>query len=402
MDAALKVCLEAMSWTERQGYAGYGKFDALNSPLLHKIAGNSRILRSAFIYVISRSPINVRPLLGVQKRQNPKALGILARTCFNLHLLTDDERWLGKGLQLLDRLLELSQIATFSGHCWGADHPRANPQLGKEAHFPGAVITSEISQAFLDAFETTTDKKFLDIANSAAGFIRRDLGVLVEGDDELCLGYAPNYTLRVINSNAKTASLLARIAEITNDDGLRQMARANMSWVIARQTEYGAWFYVDPPTASHVKHDNYHTAFVLNSLCEYMMSSGDRTWKREYEAGLEFYERNLFLSNGAPKWRHNRTYPLDIKGAAQGILAFSLAAGFFPGKEMVAERIANWAISTMWRPEGRFYYQKGRLWKKRFTLIRWCQAWTCYALSQLAMVERRLSGAAGTANVADC
>ena len=81
-------------------------------------------------------------------------------------------------------------------------------------------------------------------------------------------------------------------------------------------------------------------------------------------------------------------YPLDIKGAAQGVLNFSLAWHIFPEKLTVAKRIAGWMISNMRAPEGRFYYQKGRFITKRYSLMRWCQAWSSFALSVLAGVAR--------------
>jgi hypothetical protein len=251
------------------------------------------------------------------------------------------------------------------------------------------VVTCEIAEAFLDAFETTRDERYLDIARSAVRFITADLTVLEEGDDGLCMSYVPGHNWKVVNSNAKTAALLARAASATGEESLRMRARANMAWVMGNQTEAGAWFYADPPESSHVKHDNYHTGFVLSSIHAYMRSTGDESWVGAYAKGLEFYERCLFLASGAPKWRHDRVYPLDIKGAAQGILNFSLASDTFPGKLDTAKRITMWAIENMWMPEGRFFYQRGRFLTKRFTFIRWCQSWSCYALSVLARAELR-------------
>ena len=169
-------------------------------------------------------------------------------------------------------------------------------------------------------------------------------------------------------------------------------ARANMQWVVSRQTNYGAWFYADPPSDSHVKHDNYHTGFVLSSLLQYIDVTDDDHWRHAYAKGLEFYEQNLFLSNGAPKWRDNRVYPLDIHGAAQGILNFALASKWTPSKIKIAQHIFKWVIENMLGSEGQFYHQKERPFTKRHTLMRWCQAWTCYSLSLLAGRLTKLQG----------
>jgi len=389
MLSALDTCIAAVAWAEAHDYRGYGKGDALNSPLLRALAGDSRLLRSGFVYLVSRSPINLRPMLGVEKRESPKALALLARTYLNLHGLTAESAWVGKATDLLDRLLRLSRVEAYSRHCWGAEYPRANPHLGADSYHPGAVITCEVAEAFLDAEEIVKDGRYLDIANSAAEFITRDLKTIEDTEDGLCFSYVPDHTWKVINSNAKTACLLARVASLTGDESLRRKAERNLAWVIGKQTDAGAWYYADPPEASHVKHDNYHTGFVLSSIYGYMSSTRDRSCSEAYARGLAFYERDLFLASGAPKWRHDRVYPLDIKSAAQGILNFSLASHIFPDKLKVAKRISAWMMSNMWEPEGRFYYQKGRYLSKKYTLMRWCQSWACYALTVLAGAQDR-------------
>ena len=394
MRSPLDTCISALSWAEQRDYAGFGKGDALNSPILRKIAGRNRFLRSSFVFLLSRSPINLRPILAIEAQQNPKALALFARTYLNIQALTDGDAWTPKAVSLLGSLLELSGVSSYSGHCWGAEHPRGDPSLGAEAYFPGTVVTCEVGEAFLDAFQRTHDEEYLEVAKSATEFIRRDLTVIERDDSGLCLSYVPSHSWKVINSNAKSAALMARTGSITLDESLLEDARANMKWVIGKQTRSCAWFYADPPEASHVSHDNYHTGFILSSLYEYLQSNEDRDVLNAYKTGLEFYENHLFMPDGAPKWRYNRAYPLDIKGAAQGILNFSLASELFPEKLEVAERIAIWMIENMWTPEGRFFYQKGRFLTKKYTLMRWCQSWSCFALSVLAGAQRCAKNAA--------
>ena len=43
------------------------------------------------------------------------------------------------------------------------------------------------------------------------------------------------------------------------------------------------------------------------------------------DAGLRFYRDRLFETDGAPRFMHDRKYPFDIHGAAQGIITFALA-----------------------------------------------------------------------------
>ena len=47
----------------------------------------------------------------------------------------------------------------------------------------------------------------------------------------------------------------------------------------------------------------------------------------------------------------------------------------------LADQIVDWALTNMYHSEGRFYYQKTRLFTKRFTLLRWCNGWMARALA---------------------
>ncbi|MGH7463146.1 MAG: antibiotic ABC transporter permease, partial [Longimicrobiales bacterium] len=137
----------------------------------------------------------------------------------------------------------------------------------------------------------------------------------------------------------------------------------------------------DPPADSHIRHDNYHTGFILDALHRYMAASGDRSHLGRYETGLRFYAEKLFNGDGSPRWMSDADYPHDIHGAAQGILTFSRHMAEWPG---LALRIADWSLANMYDPEGRFYYQDRRWGRKKFTLLRWCNGWMALALSALA------------------
>ena len=159
-----------------------------------------------------------------------------------------------------------------------------------------------------------------------------------------------------------------------------------MNYVACRQTAYGAWWYTDPPADSHIRHDNYNTGFILDAMQRYMDATGDHSFQDRYDAGLRFYAEELFNADGSPRWMSDKDYPHDIHGAAQGILTFSRHLTEWPG---LAARIAGWSLARMYDPEGRFYYQERHWGRKRFTLLRWCNAWMSLGLSALAL---RLSG----------
>ena len=165
--------------------------------------------------------------------------------------------------------------------------------------------------------------------------------------------------------------------------------------MVDKQTPYGAWYYSHPPSGSHITHDNYHTGFILDAILDYSEASGDDRFMESYRTGLEFYADRLFLANGAPKWMHDKDFPHDIHGAAQGILSFARAGSLHPDYLRLAEKIADWTLLHLYdEASGRFFYQVGRFRSKRFTLMRWCNGWMTWALASLASARRSEDGRA--------
>src|SRR5438045_8820677 len=60
-------------------WAGYDPYDALRSPVVRALSFNAKWPRVAWIQLLKRSPVNLRPLLLVSKSVNPKTLGLVAR-----------------------------------------------------------------------------------------------------------------------------------------------------------------------------------------------------------------------------------------------------------------------------------------------------------------------------------
>ncbi|HQC61902.1 MAG TPA: hypothetical protein PLC51_02440, partial [Candidatus Marinimicrobia bacterium] len=75
---------------------------------------------------------------------------------------------------------------------------------------------------------------------------------------------------------------------------------------------------------------------------------------------------------------------IDVHGSAQGIITFLKAGRFNRQNEEFAYRIAEWAINNMQnKQEGFFYYQKGRFFKKPFTIMHWSNGWMAIAMSEI-------------------
>ncbi|NLX55702.1 MAG: delta-aminolevulinic acid dehydratase, partial [Planctomycetaceae bacterium] len=91
-----------LGFVESSDYAGYDPYDALNSPLIRRISGKSKCARMAFTQALRRCPVNLRPLLGVEKGHNPKGIGLFLWGYARLFKLYQRDEDLDKIRYLLD------------------------------------------------------------------------------------------------------------------------------------------------------------------------------------------------------------------------------------------------------------------------------------------------------------
>jgi hypothetical protein len=374
-------------WSRTRDYRGHNKHDALNSPLLKASLDWNKWMRIFAIQGVMRFPVNLRPLLLVPKTVNPKGVALFTIGLIDRLRATGAQQFLEEAERLLERLLTLRSPGNWSGICWGYPYPWQDLGFYAPPHTPNAVVTCFVGEAFLEAYRETGNVQYLETVKSAFDFLLKNLTVLKETDDELCLGYMPlPMTMRVMDVSILIGALLTRYDALSGRRTYRQPARKLLNYVINQQTDYYAWYYTDPAEASPIRHDNYHTGFILDALWRYMQASEDWSWMENYQRGLEFYAKHLFNPDGSPRWMSDRDYPHDIHGAAQGIITFSRHREEYPAK---ADSIARWALDTMYHRAGRFYYQERRLYKKRFTLMRWCNGWMARALASLLVSMKK-------------
>ena len=391
---------QVYAWSRAQNYRGFNKHDGLNSPILRTLLGWGKWPRILAIQGVTRFPVNLRPLLLVPKTFNPKGLALFARGLFDRYRTEGDPAYLAEAETLLELLWTLRATGNWSGDCWGYQYPWQDLGFFSPAGTPNAVVTSFVCTAFLDGYEMTGKAAYLDTVARSTAFFLKDLRILKDQTDELCLSYMPlPMRMRVLDVSILIGAVLARHAQLSGDGRHLPVAHRLTAYVVNRQTPYAAWFYTDPPGDSPIRHDNYHTGFILDALSDYMDSTGDHIWQSVHDGGMDYYRNHLFSPNGAPRWMSDSEYPHDIHGAAQGILTFSRSGG---ADLELAWRIASWALGRMYDPTGRFYYQEMRGYRKRFTLLRWCNAWMARALAQLlrAQVGPKAVTSAGTPNSA--
>jgi rhamnogalacturonyl hydrolase YesR len=379
-----KICLEVLQAAKEHGYAGYSKFDALNSPLLQSLSLNNKWLRLILTQGVNQFPFHIRPLLGVRKSRNPKGIALFARAHLFLYSVTGDEAHKDAAETLLQWLIE--NKAKGSTHAsWGYNFVWQNTLFLQRENEPNCVVSVFAGEAFVHAYRVLKDEAYLLVARDVADFIVKELPVLFSSEDEIAIGYVMrDVRWVVLNINALAGAFLAKVWAHTREQGLAGYCEKLVRYTVNRRTPYHAWYYSHPKEKSPIQHDNYHTGGILDALLEYFEETGDGQYMDVYWKGLAYYQNHLFEPDGAPRWMNNRKYPFDVHGAAQGVISFAKAgrheAAFLPQ----AEKIADWSVANLYRRQTRdFAYRRGRFMTWNYSLMRWCNAWMSRALGEL-------------------
>lgn len=381
---ALHLVADMTTFAVKRNFAGYSKHDGLNSPILHALAFNNKWLRLLFIQGIMRFPINLRPLLLTEQSRNPKGIALFAKGYLLLYAVTGKEYYKQLAQELLAWLMEnhSNKEQKFSGYCWGYNFIWQSPLFHAPKYFPNLTVSVFPGEAFILGYTLLQNDTYLEYASGVADYVLHDLPVLHETEHEKCIGYvsAP-VSGQVININSMAAAFLAKLYAATQKELYKENAIKLVNFVVNHAIDNHKWTYTTDVAHSFV--DNYHTGGIIDEILETMEQLNYWEWKDTLLNAVEYYTKFLFTKTGAPKNKDNHEYPYDIHGSAQGIITFSKISRLKPEYLELAEKIYTWTIHNLYSGQGYFYYQKTRFYTKKFSLMRWCNAWMLYAIAEL-------------------
>jgi hypothetical protein len=381
---SLEIARRVLEACRNQDYAGYGKFDALNSPILEKLSFDFWPLRLLFTQAVKECPFHIRPLLGVQKSRNPKGVALFARAYMHLYELLGDQSLLIEAEKLLTWLIDNPSPGE-DRMCWGYNFAWQSQIFYLKKYQPNAVVTVFVCESLIHAFRLTQKQRYLDAALAGGSFLRDGLAVMYEEGEERAVSYVKAKASRVVlNTQVLTGAVFVKLFKITGDTRWLSVARRQYNFTANRRIKECTWNYSYPAERYHAV-DNYHTGGILDALLEFGEETGDSCFENHFWAGLEYYRDHLFEPNGAPKWMDNKPYPYDIHGAAQGIISFVKASYYQPRYLEDALRVYEWTVDNMFDPQRHeFIYRIGRYVRWNYTLMRWCNGWMTRACAELA------------------
>jgi hypothetical protein len=370
-DAAdrLRRCIEACD------YAGYDPYDALNSPFIRWTGSRSKLAGILATQLLRRSPVNLRPALGVRKGHNPKGIGLFLWGYVKLHQIQGQGAYLDRIQYLLD-LLEKLKSPGYSGSCWGYNFDWRSRAFFVPKFTPTIVNSAFIGHALLDAYEHVGLTRALDTAVSIKDFLLKDLNRMEEGTC-FCFSYTPLDHYAVHNANLLGASLLIRLARLTGDTSLQAPALSALTYSMKHQRPDGSWPYAERSGSGWI--DSFHTGFNLQAIRCFLDAGFSSEHQAAYRKGVEYYATNFFLHDGTPKYYSGQTYPIDIHSPAQAICFFAREGEEYSD---LTDRVARWVLRNMYDGRGHFYFRKGKFFTNRISYMRWSQAWAFHALTE--------------------
>ena len=374
-----KSIVKLEKWIEDHNYKGYDPADGLTSFLRPLTFGNlflDRLLQQ----IVWRSPINIRPLVGVKPLDSCIGRGYMAWGYLTMMKITGNVSYKEKAVSCLEWLMD-NKAPGFVHYSWGKmfDFGSRGGRQGK--YEPITVWTSLIGQAFLDGYEIIGNEKYLHVAESICSWI------LERPRNKTHSGSCINYTAfgegncTIHNQSMLAAAMLARTAKFNGNSEYIEIAKDAITYTCTRQLPDGSWLYGEEPKYRWI--DNFHTGYNLDALKCYIENTGDETYKDNLKKGFIYYRRHFFESTGRPKYYHNRTYPVDIQCASQAIHTLSNFSGYDVSSLEMAIKVAKWTIENMQDRTGHFYFMRYPFVKLKVPMIHWGQATSYKALANL-------------------
>lgn len=383
--------LQLKEYCEHERFKGWDPYDGLNSKVFQALPflKETAICRLIIIQGFKRCPFNLRRLALVPKEYNAKGIGLFLSGYCNLYrVVSKNSEWelkIGKMEKIEKQIKELAELLismqskSYSGACWGYNFDwQARRLFLFPKNTPTVVATNFCATALMEAYEVTKEKRYLDVALSAADFVTKDLHRTPYKEGFL-FSYSPlkgNDT--VFNASMLGSRLLSYCYHYTRKEEYRDLAEQSIKACCAGQREDGAWVYGMLPVQNWV--DSFHTGYNLDALVAYQELTGDTSYQEHIERGFDYYICHFFEEDGTPKYYDNKTYPIDIHCPGQLLVTLSRLHRYNEHSAL-AEKVLNWTICNMQDKKGYFYYQLKIGVSSRISYMRWSNAFMFNALS---------------------
>jgi len=306
-------------------------------------------------------------------------------------LSTLNSQHLRRARDLASDLLKIS-IPGYSGRCWGYPFDWQNNRGLWKRNTPFITSTPYCYEAFAKLSDATGEAKYLEVAESAARFVFRDLNDTSVGPESAAASYGPLDNTYVINASAYRAFVLFDAARRFGTVEYEKKAQANLNFILESQRPDGSWLYaLNSPAEAFI--DHFHTCFVLKNLFKINRYLNSERVDQSLQKGYAWYRRKLFDQDGIPKsfavQPRTQLVRLEMYNFAEAITLGALLRDHIPEAFSEAQRLAALLIDRYQLADGHFVTRifLGGL-RHTFPFLRWPQAQLFYALTNLLYAMR--------------
>ncbi|EGQ8093962.1 exopolysaccharide biosynthesis protein VpsJ [Vibrio cholerae] len=373
--ADISQCLLNKARTEQ--FAGYDPFDGLNSSWFKRLPiSKDSTFGLAWIQLFKRSPINLRPWLGVPKARNPKGVALFILGLIEEYQVTKDPALLTEAEQLAQWLVtQRCDEQIWHGACWGYHFDWKARAFFVPKGKPNVITTVYVSRALHQLGQLTGRADWVDLALRSGDFIAGHL--LTQNESGEFFAYIPGETAFVHNASLWAAAWLAVVGRETSCPDYTELALRIARNSVQAQAADGSWAY--GTRHHHGFIDGFHTGYNLEALHLIRTTLTTNEFDEAIARGFHFYKQHLFEADGTAKYYYNNPYPLDPHSVSQAIITL-LSVGGEESDVVLVKRVIQRAIQTLYMPErDQFVYQRNKRWVNRIHYARWTQAWMYFS-----------------------
>ncbi len=377
--SAVEAARALERWGSARAWRGPDPYDALNASRLPRVALRAPLAKRALTQAVKRSPINLRPLLGIPEAVSAATLAhVVSAYARNGFMAGDEAR--SKLEQCIAALAGL-RCTTFAEPCWGYHFDVQTRVFFYPRTSPNTIATAFAGLALLDAYEFGGAVHALELAAGAGEFFLRHVPQ-TRGESGAYFGYLPGDRTPIHNANMLVAALLARLSRLTGRPDYAAAAHGAVEYTVIRQLPGGAWLYGDAPNLVWI--DGFHTGYVLDCLLTCIEAgiggaSAEDAWRR----GLRYYAQALIEPDGTPRYTPVSRYPIDGQCVAQAIHTLARAAALEPVLASVRWNVLRFGLERLARGDGAFFFQRDRFWANATPHPRWVEGPMLAALTRM-------------------
>lgn len=311
--------------------------------------------RQIVVQLHARAPINIRAWRRGPRPRLAKTLALFGKA----GLVVDEAAPSADTRGAAEEAIEILDADRSAGErAWGYPFPVQTRWSSYPANSPNVVVTSFAIDALLLAAERLHRSTYADRARGAGHWLIETL-VTRQG----YFAYHEHSDVLIHNANMLGAAAVHQAL------GDRESASRAVESTLRAQRTDGSWPYGQGSTLGFV--DNFHTAYVLNSLLS--LRDIDPAINTAIARGASYWVGHFFDPEGRALLWPDRRFPKDGHSTGTALTTLSRLARHNPSYMPLLEQLAEHALTKM-IIAGRTVHRRYAFGPLPVHYLRWCDA----------------------------